>query len=1051
MLNGDRREKMSQGAHRQHTSLRGERRHLTVLFSDLVGFTRLSETLDPEDLNDIIDAFEQKCRNSILQFGGYIDGFHGDCVLAFFGYPISQGSEAVRAIQAALSILDSVISLKLPSFCRLQVHAGIATGPTAVHLVQGAPKFAGEVINVAARLQTLARPGEILVSDLTQTYAAGAFEFECRGARHLKGLSQRIPVWRVIPPSSVSGESTRVRGGVDTPFVGRKHEVTLLAERWDQCKRGDGQALVVLGEPGIGKSRLVRKFMEGPALSTLTIRLGCDPQQVHTALFPFIEHLNVIARIHSNEPLDVKLRRVREFRGLPDESDSTIWLTRLLGLDPPLTTLDPREIRKRNIDWLIRYFTDIATVQPLVLVIEDAHWIDPTSAELTLHLAMRLKDARALIVLTSRSPLHKLAQVAETINLNRLTKEETVQLVSHLAGEGTLAHDIVEQIVSRAEGVPLFVEELTLAMCATNRESMRKSPDGGEATAIGSLLPATMQESVLARLDELLSVKRVAQIASVIGHEFDLETLEILLSQHRSGARRDLSTLVRSGLIFPRDTPDRYAFHHAIVRDGTYSSLLKKDKRELHRRVAEILRDRGQLGTNFGPEIIAYHYTEAGLLEEAVEYRIVAARRMLQRAANLEVIGQASAGLKLLARLPDNGTRKDRELTLHLMRGAAFWAVEGFSSAQVEAAFTRARELAEGCHDFGRLFVALRGLFGCYYGRGHLHLALKQAGEVIALAEKTGSRGDMCIGQLHMGQIALWRGKLVEARQCLESALANYDGGEQQARMLSSQIDPAVNAGIHLGWTLWTLGLPDSALAVAEEALSSARRIGQPFGLAMALFWIAVLRLWRGEPEVATTHQKELRGITAEHSISFLAAGATVLEGQALIASGVLERGVDVVLAGLSEFRRLRGGLGWPWAMSLIAEGYRKAERYDDALRTIGEALAATRRNDERHWEAELYRIKGEILLAGPSGDDLGASRALSRALRVSRAQCSKALELRAALSMARLRMRRGQSDEALRIVSSVRDLIREGAATSDVVSADQLLLEIHSRRERSL
>ena len=508
-------------------------------------------------------------------------------------------------------------------------------------------------------------------------------------------------------------------------------------------------------------------------------------------------------------------------------------------------------------------------------------------------------------------------------------------------------------------------------------------------------------------------------------------SLQRLLAEPVTTVRKSLATLVRSGLIFPVEGASRYAFHHAIVRDGAYFSLLRKDRRELHRKVAELLQEREQAGINFA-DIIAHHYAEAGVIGRAIQFRIVAARHWLRRAANFEVIGHASEGLKLVPRLQDENTRRDYELTLELLRGAAFWAVEGFSSVPVEAAFSRAKELAELIDDPVRQFVALRGLFGCYYARGQLPRAFEQASRVIALAEKTSNRGDMCVAQMLAGQITLWRGQLLASREHLERSLSLYNEEEQRARMLSSQIDPAVNAGIHLGWTLWTLGLPDSALALVDTGLSSARRIGQPFGLAMALFWAAVLRLWRGERDEANAHRIELHAVTSEHKISYLSASAIVLDGERLIAHNDFEQGVELVLSGLALFRQQRGGLGWPWAMSLIADGYRRSGRFHEALNAVEAALSAARRNDERHWESELHRLRGVVILEA-EGPNAKVTRAFSRSLAVARAQHAASLEIRALRSVAHFYLLRGQRAEALRIARSASGNVIEGHGTGTI------------------
>lgn len=1019
----------------QHRSLRGELRQLTILFSDLVGFTALSERCDAEDLNDIVDAFERVCRDAVERYGGYLDSFHGDCALAFFGFPVMRGGEAEKAIRAAISIRDGVRALKLPSASSLDVHAGIATGTTAIHLVEDVPRFMGDPINLAARLQHLARPGEILIGSVTRDLVTGMFELEPGGEPLLKGFSQPVPVWRVRTSGESSARSEPVRAAVEAPFVARRREMNLLLNRWAAVTGGCGRGLSIIGEPGIGKSRLVRHFLASVDASAHHVRIECAPHRTNAAFYPFVAYLQESAAVKWEDPAAAKLRNVREFMRLPESVETVAWLSRLLGIDAGPGVSDPGQVRQRIISHLILHLKGLAETKPLILSVEDAQWIDPSSAELIFSLAKGLKTSPVFIVLTSRAhaSLKKLDGILEPLTLGRLTERQSAGLVARLVGRRTLDRSRVSLIVARAQGVPLFVEELTRATASAATTGAAGSEEAG-----ADLLPASVQDSVLTRLDQLASTKPAAQIASVLGHDFELRDLQQLLSEPPAAVRKALTALVRSGLIFPLDQAGRYAFHHAIVHDGAYRSLLRKDRRELHRRAAELLRRKDHAVINFA-DLIAHHYAEAGVPEQAILFRIVAARHWLERSANVEVVGHASEALKLLPILQDESAGRDFELTLELLRGAAFWALEGFSSVQVETAFSRANELAETIGDPVRRFVALRGLFGCYYARGQLPRAFEQATRAIALANQTGSRAHLCVGEMLAGQITLWRGQLLASRQHLEQALSLYNEEEQRALMLSSQIDPAVNAGIHLGWTLWTLGLPDTALLVTDEAISLARRIGQPFGLAMALFWIAVLRLWRGDRQRAAEYRLELHRVTSEHKIAYLAASATVLEGEQAIAEGRVESGVASILSGLGQFQQQRGRLGWPWAMSLIAEGYRKAGRRKEAMNAIDAGLVAVRRNDERHWQAELHRLRGEIIMEA-EGAVPAAARAFGRSLRVARAQNAASLETRTLVSLARLKLLMGNTSDALQIAQGARQNIREGFDTSDVRAIDDLL-----------
>ncbi|EHK55587.1 ATP-binding protein [Allomesorhizobium alhagi] len=1015
-------------------ALSGERRQLTVLFCDLVGFTNLSENLDPEDLNEVINAYEQTCRQSIEQFGGYFDNLHGDCAVGFFGYPTSGGDEAERSIDAAFAIRSGVGRLMLPGAPPLEVHAGIATGTIVIHVAHGVPKFVGEPLTLAARLQSLAVSGEVLVSGSTHALARLAFKFRNRGVQRLKGFSQGVAVWQVRPPSGDSRHHAVNRPR--TPFVGRLTELRSLAEAWQRCQSGHGESVLVVGEPGIGKSRLVKEFVGNLAPDIFHVSVACDAQRSKTVLFPFVQHLHEAAGMRL---LDAREKKLEKIKRLPQFSDlhTPAWLIRLLGIEEPEKSIDPEQLRRQTIEGLIEYFTELADRQPLLLHVEDAHWIDPTSAELLWGLRNRLQATSALMIVTTRTTGHlaRLGGESHTLTLSRLGEAETLTIISRLAAKASLPSGVAGEIARRTEGVPLFVEELTFAVCGR--------VNGAKSSEMGALfegtLPSSVKESVLIRLDQIAAAKRVAQIASVIGCEFDLEVLEDLAGERKSVLRRGLEDLARSGFVSPLGKGDRFVFHHAIVRDGAYGSLLRSDKRQLHQRLAELLAQQAPTDPGYAPEIIAHHFTEAGILDKAVDFHLEAAAKLLERASNREVLAHTSEGLQLLARLPRDGTRRYRELSLQLMRGAAFWVIEGFSSAEVESTFLRARELAEDCGKLDQRFIALRGLFGCYYGRGQLLRAARLAEDVRAVADMTGQPSDQCVANLLAGQIALWRGRLIDARTFLELALSQYHESEQRQKLLSTQIDPAVNARIHSCWVLWKMGLPDTALRLGDEALSLARRIGQPFGLSMALLLVAIMKSWRGDREQSRMLGRELRKVTADYGISYLAASAKVLEGEDLIASGHPEQGIALVISGLSHFEQQSGGLGWPWAMTLVATGLRALGRPQEGIRAIDKALLGLRRNDERHWEAELHRLKGELLFE-TGAESRSAMKEIRRALMIARHQHATALELRASISVAKYSHREADRQRALFAVRSTRARFTEGEGTADISTADALL-----------
>ncbi|WP_191970856.1 ATP-binding protein [Methylobacterium soli] len=987
-------------------SLRGERRELTILFSDLVGFTKLSASLDPEDLNEVIGAFEQLCRRALRRFDGHLEGFHGDCVLAFFGYPAIRGDEAARAVMAALAIHEGFETQRFPQAGIVKVHSGIATGVTAVFLEDGTPRFVGEPVNLAARLQKMAGPGEILISEPTRALAGEAIETQHRGERFIKGVSDKRPIWRAVRPVQDSLKPKPIARG-QTALIGREPELRVLAECWRQCLEGKGQRVVVSGEPGIGKSRLVRQFCDALSPAPRIINLRCDPRHASTAFHPFTEFLRALPRrdreAHPDAPERVQalLALISGEDGAALPSASTRGSPALAGAQ----TDDPAAIRRAILDQLTAFATGIAARGPTLIVLEDAHWIDPSSREFLNDLGGSLQDSRTLLLITSRHPARQEGRaVRETVlALNRLSDDDATRMLGFLLTQHQNVPSLTREICARASGLPLFIEQVALAV---NQESGTQANGKGRCADPAQVLtrmPRSVQELVLIGLDQTASAKKIAQIASVIGNEFDLETLQRLVAAPPQALRRAISLLQTSGLIKPLSAPDRFAFHHALVREAAYDSLLRKDRIALHRRVAEILQRGEASGAQAGPAVAAYHYTEAGLIEEAARSRIAAAGHALECAANFEVIAHASEALALLERQPARTRETRLELAAQLLLGTALWSVEGFASTEVEKAFKRAQVLAERCGDAQQLLVAYRGLFGCFYARGRLERAAQKADKVKALAEGLRERSAHCIGHLCAGQTALWRGRLIESQTQLELSLLEYDEVDQRRRLLSFQIDPAVNAGLHLSWGLWLQGNPAQAKTCSDAALSAAREFGQPFGLAMALFWKAVLHTWLAERGVARELRRELCEIAAKHTISYLSAPATILEGEDRIDRGDHQHGIQLVTSGLRAFQSRRGGLGMPWSMSIIAEGCLRGGQIEAGTRAIATALSAVRSNQERYWEAELHRLNAELIFARPVIDQRALSRSLSRAFAVARSQNALSLQWRIEQSVSRM------------------------------------------------
>lgn len=1029
-------------------TLHGERRQITALFCDIVESTKLAAMLDPEDYHDIIRAFTRCCTDVVASFKGHVSEMRGDGALVIFGYPTSLGDEAERAIRAALDIIAAVASLGLPNNLRLQVRVGIATGLAAIDASSSnGPVFAGDALNLAARLQNLAEPNTVVISGLAKRLAGGFFDLVDLGEHDLKGFANPVAAWRVQGVKSVAGRFEALRPEL-TGFVGRHTELRQIEALWEKAKLGNGQIVEISGEPGIGKSRLINHAQHTLCDEWQIAKYSCSPYHTSTALHPAIEQMTRMMRFRPEQsPADrlIQLRKMMAQAG-DDYEPHLEWIAALLSLPSGTTaTGTPLEARQRTLEAMAWWLTAASKKQPLMIIIEDAHWIDPTSQQLAQMIVNQLGTMAALMIVSYRAPYTspwagrpKLLSIA----LDRLDRTKANTIVAELVGERHLPPALVDQIVEKADGVPLFVEELTKMVLGSDAGQEHSS---NERTASSrTQLPLTLQDSLTARLDQLAPAKRVAQIASVIGREFTYDVLSEISGVGAATLEPSLAQLVEAGLMHGvgSGSRERFEFKHSLVRDAAYESLLRRDRRDLHASVAAAFESQHAKGSPLEPELIAHHYTEAGATGDALKYWGIAARRSLQMSANAEALAHASRGLALIDDLPDTFDRRRQELELRVTSGWAYCSVKGFPADEVEQAFVRAQELAIELGDDAMLNYALRGMFACRFSRGELPSARKLAEQEIALARKRNDIGDLMLGQWSLGAALFWIGEFAPARQELQASLANYDPALIQAKIFSSQVVPAVNSNNYLCWTTWNLGFPDKAVEHSRQAVRDARGSGHALSLSMALFWDGIARMYRGELDVAGASTQELLTITARYQIAYFALCGIVLDGAIMVASGDARSGVQRIQQAVAELRTMRGGLGAPWVIALTADGYRRAGAHKEALGAVAMGLAATQAEGERHWEAELHRIKGQTLSA--SGTDSNQAEAsLRQAINIARRQAALSLELRAAMPLARLFAMRGERARAKECVAGVYSRFTEGFDTADLVAARALIDEL--------
>jgi len=977
-----------------------ERRNLTVLFCDVVGSTAMAQRLDPEDLRELMLRYQQLVRDLVTRYGGFVARYMGDGVLVYFGYPAAHEDDAARAIHAGLDIVAAAQRLDPPldpSGKPVPLRIGIATGLVVVgdRIGAGAAEEAaavGEAPNLASRLQSCAEPQTVLVADRTQQLAGSRFVYAPARELTLSGYLQPVRAWTVLRANPERSRFDQTHPAALTPWVGRSDELSRLFDLWREAARGAGQIVLVAGDAGVGKSRLVQTLSERiKGVPFYRICYQCSPYHVDSAFHPFIDQLEKAAGFTPGEATSSRLDKMRRLLGgaSPALAGAMPLFAELLSLpvEGAPQSWPPERRRNETMAAILGRLRELALQRPVLLVLEDAHWIDPSTLDLLGLLAAQLPSLPVLLVVTSRVADTRQAWLqgprASVLSLERLAPQEAAELANHVAMPTPAAAEQLAQVVERADGVPLFIEELAKAIGA-----------GLSASEI----PETLHDLLMARLDQLGNAKEVAQVAAVIGREFSRESLAALLPLPAEELDAALATMVAASVVQQRPQRPVFVFHHALIQDAAYGSLLRTRRLELHGAFAEALERLDSLRAHAEPELLAQHYALAGRPLQAARWWAQAAQRALGRSANVEALRHSERGSELLATAPATVERERLELMLAMLGGAAHRAVHGFASIDAERCFARALELSEQLGDIATQVDVRRGLFSWHYARGELGLARAQGQRVADIGEGTGDRSACMLGHWMLGAMSMWQGEFADARHELELAISLYHPEEHRLKTLAVQIDPRVNAMAHLSWVCWIGGDSDGAVEAGVRAVDAARSVAQPYALTMALFFACAVRACRGEHDRAEPLLQELLALAGEHGLSFLRACAGVLRGDASIAAHRYEDGLVEIERALSEFDALHAGLGRPWALAIAAAGCMRLGRRDDGLQKIAAAFAAIERHGERHWEAEVWRVKGELLWPGAE-----ARACLQRAAEVAARQSAGALRARALASLATL------------------------------------------------
>ncbi len=1019
----------------------GERRWLTIMFCDLVDSTALAGRLDPEIMREVLRHYQDRCAGEISRFDGFVAKFMGDGILAYFGYPKAHEDSAERAVQAGLAILDAMRGTATPDGQPLGVRIGIATGLVVVGDLVGEGSsqeeaVVGETPNLAARLQGLAAPGQLVIAEATRRLLGVNFELEDLGRRQLKGIDEPTTAYAVVGVRTSASRFDSRTGAALSQLVGRDQELALLLERWTQAKGGEGQGVLLVGEAGIGKSRITRALFDGiEAESHLRIRYQCSPYHGDSALWPVIQQLERAAKFTGTDTGEAKLDKLEALLAQAGNADeASPLIAELIGLDGegrygPMDMI-PRVQRQRTLDALVVQLLGLASGMPVLMVLEDAHWIDPTTLEFIELCLEGISAAPVLLLLTSRpdnQPSLAGHPHVTRLTLNRLGRQGIEAIVAGLGGDA-LPADAVGEIVARTDGVPLFIEELTKAIL-----------ESGETT-----IPTSLHDSLMARLDRIPEVKEVAQVAACIGREFHHSLLSTIAEASEQDLRRSLDKLAEVELIFRRGAPPdaHYTFKHALVRDAAYQSLLKSRRQNVHGRIADALDVSSSTSAGAEPEILARHLELADRVAESIAQWQIAGTHANRRFAYREAIGHLENGLRLLKTSTGDPERDGHELMLRRALGPALINARGWSTDEVKTNYDRAQRLCQALGNEEALFEVLRGLWQFHLTRTDLAQCLALGKQMLDQAHRAPGEGRELDADYALGATYIWRGEFEHAREHFEAGRKRYERqGDTGAGDKSGH-----SAGVvclYLGaQTFWCLGYPDRARALIEEARDLAARLSLPFSIAISTLQSAFTQLHCRNPGQTAELAEEGYRVAAEYGFPALSAELDIVRGWAAAMSGRLSEGMAQMQLGLDAFAEMGLLLQRPCYQILMAEMHIECGAIDAAENALDEAGALARETAEGYAEAEWHRVAAKLHIAR-NNDVAAAVASLRDALRIAQAQGAKSWQIRAAKDLARLWANRGQRQEAVALLAPIYGWFTEGLDTPDLEEAKALLDEL--------
>jgi DNA-binding winged helix-turn-helix (wHTH) protein/predicted ATPase len=1032
-----------------------ERRQLTIASCELL-LGAAAAGMDPEDLREVIQGYHNCVVETIRRHNGLVANTHGNTAVVYFGYPQAHEDDPERAVRAALELIATAGALKTRTSSQTRV--GIATGLVIVGDVTGATGvhergIIGETPNAAAQLQAIAEPDTVIIADSTRRLLGNLFELDDLGMKDLKGIAVPVRAWTALRQSPAAGRFEAFHATGLTALVGREEELELLMRRWSRAKAGRGQVVLLSGEAGVGKSRLTAALLEAIATEPHTRLCNfCSPQHTDSALYPIIGRIERAAGFTRDDTSQAKLDKLETLLAQRSTSahDAALF-AEMLSLPNdgryPALELTPQQRRQKTLEALVLQVAALTRENPVLMAFEDAQWIDPTSLELFSRIVDRIPPLRVLLIMTYRpefQPPWLGRPYVTALTINRLTEREAAAMIDRIVGNKPLQASIRKDIIERSDGIPLFVEEMTKAMLEAGGESKT-----GKTLLLTEAVPASLQVSLMARLDRLGSAKVVAQIGAVIGRQFPHALIAAVAGKAEPELRSALRQLVEAGLLFSQGVAPHatYLFKHALVQDSAYDTLLREPRRALHAQIVDAVeRQFADIAEN-QPEILARHCVEAGLIEKATAFWDRAGQRSLESSALNEAVEQFTRGLDQIAAVPATPPLRQRQIKLQIGLANSIYHAKGFVAAETKAAFDQARAMIQQAEALGEqvedpllLYSVLYGSFIAKFIPFEGDAARALASQFLELARRQKAIAPIMIGHRLLGTTLLCLGEPAEGLKHLDHASALYEPAAH--RSLTTHFGHDIGAATHSlrSLALWLLGYPETALAEIDFALKVARETTHAptlmFTLGMTTFTQICCRTYAR----ANSQINECVALAEETGVVLWNMHAMADRGCVLALVGKSAEGLQTISSVIDGWRSIGATVFAPFWLSHLALAYADLGKFDDASRKICETITTIETSKEKWCEAETNRIAGEIALKSPERDTAKAQSYFERALAVAYARRAKSWELRAAMSLARLWRDQGKVRQARELLAPVHSWFTEGFDTRDLKDAKALL-----------